>query len=611
MVRRSASPLFSLPTEIIQLILAYIPSKDLSHGVEMTCKELRNLMIPIYRLRYGHEPAPSSPVSNSCWKRFAIQHEFHRCDSDDTRDERVEFLLETYSEGPEHYVLQFTEAAVYYLHNNPHVHSRGIEAIVAALNIQHRHHDSAAFLERYRDAMSFESMAILQARFNLHFDVSWSACAPDELRRCLVAAVTSGNVELFAHLQQCLLEAGEDPQVGPAVEAALYSDRVEILRNIQSTFRVEFDALPLGVSMEEAVEFGSANAIQFILDHRHGINLQELYEVALYLCNLDILRRLQKHSPDIVKSYLPNGELQIAYVLESDCASWANKSDTIEFLVKHASVDINAIRKDGLAVVHIAAIRNNIDALKLFENLGADLFSLGNAGQTPSEMAICKGHDISFIACSSLPINLLATKRYMAKAIIGKIYDASFETQRNFSSFDRLLYDAKSKLADIWVINIGIETLQGLFDIIGTPLFESVTKFQGIIARFSSSRIELGEEEQLRDVDHIKDILKRFLGCELPDEALTDLAYYSGPELVRSDIEQLGIFVNSKIGGDLHRRKCSFLREEQKIWLDFGTAVIEIARKEFQKPPELRNELAITAFTSCFHMSIITSPFTR
>jgi hypothetical protein len=50
MSEKPAPSLLSLPTEIIQLILSYIPSQYLSQNVEMTCKKLRKAMIPVYRV---------------------------------------------------------------------------------------------------------------------------------------------------------------------------------------------------------------------------------------------------------------------------------------------------------------------------------------------------------------------------------------------------------------------------------------------------------------------------------------------------------------------------------------------------------------------------------
>ena len=256
--------------------------------------------------------------------------------------------------------------------------------------------------------------------------------------------------------------------------------------------------MPLDTLMNEAVKFSSTNAVQALLKLEPRIDLEYPYKLTLCYCNLDVLQRLKEHSPDISGTYLPNGELQIAFILSDGFASWTNRSKTIKFLVKHSSVDINATGKDGLAAVHVAAVNNDIDALKLFENLGADMMSLGDTGQMPAEIAFCNGYNIPFLGCSSLPTELFIKKKNMAKLIIGKYCDATFRKQQSYSDFDHVLNDAESKLADIWAKKIGLNTMQELLSIIGTPLFESVEKFQGIIADYAKKPALLEPtEEQL------------------------------------------------------------------------------------------------------------------
>ncbi|OQD78089.1 hypothetical protein PENANT_c090G03597 [Penicillium antarcticum] len=577
MAERKASSLLSLPTEIIQSILAYIPSRESSENVEMTCKELKELLIPVYRVRYGHDPAPSVPVSSRCWKRFAIQHENYRRHSDHIREETVNGFLKSYLEYPDQFHLTYAEDVIYYLHNNPFVHSRGVEAIVAALNIQGRYQDSNAFLSKYRgsSAMLLETVALLQARFNLHFPVAWSTISSEVLERCLLAAATSGNMELFIYLKQLLLETGKVIQVHPAANAAIQADRVEILRDLQSSFCVEFHTLPLGSLMQVAVKFGSANAVQFLLELGPGINLETPYKLALSYCNLDVLRRLANYLPRVSGTYLSDGQLEIAVVLTNDLTSWSDKSNIIEYLVMHASVDINATGRDGLAAVHIAAIDNNTDALMLFKHLGANMTSLGEVEQTPAEIALCHGHNIPSIGCSSFPIELFATKREMAKSILRKFCDAMSESQRKCPGFDRALNDAESKLADIWAKKIGLETLRSLLRIVDTPFFKTIEKFLKIMTDFGEGPVE-AREEQLQDMDGIKDILNKYLNPHYPDWFLTRLACYLRPRLELWEVEYLKFFVNSKTGRALHLRKCSFAREETKVWIAFKKALSRI-----------------------------------
>lgn len=579
MNKRRPVDLLSLPSEIIQMILAHIPSRDLSHNVEMTCKGVRQLMIPVYQVRYGNGPPPSVQVSRIDWKRFAIRHEDCLGDSDHTRDEIVDTLLELYCDSPDHdqHQLSNAEDVIYYLHSDRQIHPRGIEAIAAALNIQHRRRDSNAFLFRYRDsdAMPPQTIALLQARFNMHFPVSWSTCSPEVLEKCLLAAAAGGNIELFVYLMQLLPEADKMNQVLAVVDTAIRADQVQILRELQRTFVVELHALPLDSLISVAVKARSANAVQILLELGPRFDLEHPYRLALHHSNLDVLCQLRKHSPHIEGTHLPNGQLQIEFILATNSASWANQSKMIKFLVENASADIDATGRDGLTVVHIAAVNNHIDALKLFKNLGANMNCLGEVGQTPAEIALCNGHNIPFIGCHDLPAQLFSTKRNLAKTIIEKYSDSTFHGHQKYSDFNRALNDAENQLADIWAKKIGLKTMRELLSIIPTPMFKSVEKLLRIVADFGKGPVE-PNEVQLRDVDDIMDILNKFLIPLYSDGYLIRLACYSAPKLAGSDIEHLGIFVNSKPGRALHLGRRSVVEEEVMIQLDFNKAIERI-----------------------------------
>lgn len=141
-----------------------------------------------------------------------------------------------------------------------------------------------------------------------------------------------------------------------------------------------------------------------------------------------------------------NGRLQIAFVLAGH-----NISETIEFLVQHASVDINAT-ENGLATVHVAAEKGLIDILKLLETMGANMMSIGDIEQTPAEVAYCNGHKILLPSPLTLSPELLDTKREKARVILrksqGKIiqYFATKECSNLYSAYD----EAECELADLW-----------------------------------------------------------------------------------------------------------------------------------------------------------------
>ncbi|KAJ5544107.1 hypothetical protein N7494_005386 [Penicillium frequentans] len=214
--------------------------------------------------------------------------------------------------------------------------------------------------------------------------------------------------------------------------------------------------------------------------------------------------------------------------------------------------------------MHIAAVDNNIDALKLFKSLGANMNCLGEVWQTPAEIALCNG--TTYRSSGALLSQHSSSQRseIWQKLSLGDIV---------------MLYsEGSSKLADIWAKKIGLETLRGLVSIIATPLFKSVEKLLKIIKDYLQ-RLDEPNEVRLRDVDDIKDILNKFLNQVYPDEYLTHLAYYLAPKLAEFDIEHLRSFVNSKIGRALHLGKCSFAEEEKIIWVNFNEAIDRISRE--------------------------------
>lgn len=134
----------------------------------------------------------------------------------------------------------------------------------------------------------------------------------------------------------------------------------------------------------------------------------------------------------------------------------------METTSNHASADVNATGMNGLAAVHAATFDNHIDALKLLENLGANMMSFGDVEQTPAEIAYCNGYDIPLVGSTNLTTDLFGTKQNMAKRIMSKSWDVIFKREQNCSGFGRALNDAEDKLADMWAKNIGLKTLQEL-----------------------------------------------------------------------------------------------------------------------------------------------------
>lgn len=79
-----------------------------------------------------------------------------------------------------------------------------------------------------------------------------------------------------------------------------------------------------------------------------------------------------------------------------------------------------------------------------------------------------------------------------------------------------LVARARSTVTDLWARKIGFETLVHLHDILGTPMYDAVEKFQGIILEHATQpmaprQIEEGEKEERSAIDDIKAILRKIL----------------------------------------------------------------------------------------------------
>lgn len=563
------SALLNLPNELIQAIFACLSAQDLSQNVQMTCKKLNDLTFPVYRNRYGRGPTPVAQHTQASWKVFALRNEEYEKDEDGLRNITLDEFLAFYLTQPNDETLQNSaESVLYYLHENPQIHSRGMEAVIAALNVQHRPEEFKKLQAEYN--ISLDSKALLQARFNLSFRVSWPDCSAEILNHCLLAAAAGGNIGLFEHLTTLVLEKCEDLETHGVAIAAAKSGTVGILQWLHTSPIVDFGNLPLDLMIEEAARYDRANAIEFLLNLGVPTDLENTYEFALRFGNINVLHQLAKHFPGIAKTSFRDGRLQIAFVL----ANGHNIFETIGFLVQHASVDINAIGEDGLAAVHIAAERGFIDVLKLLETKGANMMSSGNIEQTPAEIAYCNGHRISLPSLLTLSPEFLNIKREKARAILGKSRGnviQCFATKEECFNIHSAYDEAECKLADLWARKIGFETLGHLHNMLETPMYDAVENFRGIILEYAShpmAQTEEGEEEERSAICVIKVILKKFLDRPYAGDFLENLGHYAIRRLSRPDVEHLTDFV-TRTGNVLHLRKWSFANDEDKIWEEF------------------------------------------
>lgn len=101
---------------------------------------------------------------------FILRNEEYEKHEDGLRNKTLDEFLASYLTRPnDDTMLQNCAVHVlYYLHNDPR--SRGMEAVIVALNIQHRPGELKKL--QTGNGISLDSKALLQARFDLNFQVS-------------------------------------------------------------------------------------------------------------------------------------------------------------------------------------------------------------------------------------------------------------------------------------------------------------------------------------------------------------------------------------------------------------------------------------------------------
>ncbi|KAL4961393.1 uncharacterized protein BDV14DRAFT_180617 [Aspergillus stella-maris] len=565
MIREIPITLLRLPTEVLQQIFLYLPVQDLYQNVDFTCKRLRDSAYPVYRSKYGRGPAPVTDEVNK-WKLFALRNEVFLKHTDGTRDETIDDFLRIYINYPNDHIIEDTENIIYYLHENP---NQGLEAIIAALNVQQRREESLHIWREYGDSLTADGKARLQARFDLDFRVSWDDYAVGVLNQCLLAAVTTDNMGLFSILTELIIEKRGEIAYLEASLAASRSGIPEMLQYLLGTFDIKSNTKHLDDLLETAIKFNRAHIAKVLLDSGLFISLTNPYKRALNYGYVDVLYQFRKHSSDIIGTYFGNGELQIAYAL-----MYGQNSDaTIKFLVKDVSADINAVGRDGLAAVHVAAENGLIEELNLLSTLGADMSTCGFIQQTAMEIAYCNQHKLPLDP--ALPKDIISLKQNLSKMILGKLKDQRVKHlattyNKKASECESAYEDAEYQLAAIWTRKIGLQTMQQLHRKLETSLYTSVVRVYGMLMHFDKV---LCSNNQLRGEVSIKDAVEGLLPKSLQEQ---HLACCGSDVLTREDTTNFLSFMKTDAGCALTLRQASFHFDEIRIWLRLEARVENI-----------------------------------
>ncbi|KAL4876754.1 ankyrin repeat-containing domain protein [Aspergillus karnatakaensis] len=545
MVNGSSTALLDLPTEIIQQILLYLPVRDLDQNVDKTCKALRHATNPVFRLKYGRDPAPIPEVGDR-WKLIAKRNEILLGHSDGAKKEVINGFLRCYFNEAEDQRVESAEEMIYYLDESPHYHDRGVEALIAALNIQHRPEESQQILDKYNESLAPDSKALLQARFGLDLEVSWNDCTVKLLNDCLLSAVVTENTSLFVTLKNHIQAQNGDVKYYSPLLVACSSGVARMLEYLLATCNVDIHATELAGLLKMAIWRNRPTIVKVLLHTGHFPNLETYYRVALKYGYLGVLEVFLEYSPDIPGTYFDNGDLQVVSVLKDH----DNVEEIIEFLVKNASVDLNAIGKDGLAAVHVAAEEGVLEKLNILRRLGADMNVTGDIQQTAAEIAYCKGQALPF--ASTLPIDV-KVKAAFSRSILERlraetIRHLAIEYNKTTSEIGSLYDSVEDELLALWVREIGQQTLQELHRRLETSSSRFVQIYE-LLKCFHEPR----GHEWLRD-DHISCCSPSFV----TEEDITNSRAYAATDTGRAFALRLH----------------SFRNYEHEIWRRFGSRVL-------------------------------------
>lgn len=540
--------LLSLPNEIILLILAYTCGEKLDPDLELVCKSIKNLMTSVYRQSYGKGPTPSLPITARCWKDFARRneeyqhHPAHWASHDIWRFYEYSFLLNAPRAGDNE--ARATDL-IYWLHADPQRHPEGLAIIIAALCQLNRKNEAERFLEQHgKDVISSESKFLLCARFEIDFSVDWAQVPQGCLGKCRQAAAIRGDLDLLHKLRQNPLNVTLGIKDLDDQKAAIRGDSVELLQNL-----LDIDEGNLGERswielIEEAVMFRKVTALQLLLQRVGShVDFQDAYKNTLYIMDREILNVFKEHSPHLVGSYLPDGQLQIVHTMRVDAYSLTHHQ-AIEALAEQDSVDINAIGEDGLTALHFAAFKLDTREFALLEKLGADMESPGHIQQTPKEMLSCKDHSGGDDFSSP---ELFEKKQNLAKKWLSEYMPAVFSGRKgwNFDNYHDLDIKVDS-LASFWPKHIGLQTLEELCSLLGKPQYRSIEKLGFIIRTYwylnQNSNPTTGDSHPLLDIEDIQNRFGKDFGTAIAnnlDLHSTAVAERAEPILDPVDIEDI------------------------------------------------------------------------
>lgn len=151
-----------------------------------------------------------------------------------------------------------------------------------------------------------------------------------------------------------------------------------------------------------------------------------LFNSALRFGCVDILKIFIEYTPGLAEAKNVEGELVLGGCLERR----GKRTRTIRYLFQEVHMVINAVDKLGRTLVYSVAMQGNLELVKLLHDLGVDLQTEDNTGQTLQEVASTAGHvslSTWLTACTGDVTQSRARKYHLALELIAMLRDHVIE----------------------------------------------------------------------------------------------------------------------------------------------------------------------------------------
>jgi hypothetical protein len=397
--------LLTLSNELLQSIFGYLRPIDLTN-VDLTCKRFCSITEPIYHIIYGPNTYLHRKIDNPPnWKALVLEEEcikkelpFIESFTPDTAIGKLFLmLLDRYHlENAKIYIAQESKILIVSLRNCTEQGTLlWLEAMATALMAQGRLDDAKhayqTFLEN--DQILPEQTLLTAAHFG------WPNTfppLPDNIsqgikEKAIFGAAAGCNQEMVIRLH---MEGVSLDQCDGSTTLAKVGAAVGNLPLLKYLYERGVDVLEIGNELLQiAALHCQLEVVNFLLSLGGRFDAVQTgpFETAITRGNIQLLRIFFKHMPGLVSAKSAEGK-PVMFTLLTSIPTSRNRTETLEYLVQEACMDIYAADDIGNTLAHLAASCGDLEFTKLLRKFNMDLTTENIVGHTPQDLASTAGH---------------------------------------------------------------------------------------------------------------------------------------------------------------------------------------------------------------------------